>query len=344
MRKILKLLTLSRSIDSVQPQDAGAYKCIIVNKEGESELCSKVEILPSERKPAFVADLQDTQSVEGFPVKMQIKVVAHPEPTLKWFHNGQEIIPDNKHCALVQNPDHSCSLIIEKALPTDSGLYEVIATNPLGSSTSKAKLFVAPRIDETVPEESPQFVSALRNANADEGQELVFSAPFIGNPMPEIIWSKDGEPIIPEERILATCDGKHATLTINPAETRDSGIYSCLLANPLGEDTSKCEANVRKVYKKPIFTQKLYDQQQVYGNDAKLQVTVTGVPYPDVSWYFQGKPLEESDAYLIKRDGDHHILVVKNCEQNNQGIYKCIARNREGEDITEGNLELVNEV
>ncbi|XP_026836119.1 obscurin isoform X2 [Drosophila erecta] len=331
-------------IDAAQPLDAGVYKCLIANKGGELEGVSKVEIVPKESKPVFVAELQDASSIEGFPVKMDIKVVGNPKPKLQWFHNGHEIKPDPTHIAIVENPDNSTSLIIEKTVPGDSGLYEVIAQNPEGSTASKAKLYVAPKADETATEEAPQFVSALRDVNADEGQELVLSAPFISNPMPEVIWSKDGVTLTPNERLLMTCDGKHIGLTIKPAEAADSGNYTCLLANPLGEDSSACNANVRKVYKPPVFTQKISDQQQVFGNNAKIPVTVSGVPYPDLEWYFQDKPIPKSEKYSLKNDGDHHMLIVNNCEKGDQGVYKCIASNREGKDITQGRLDIVNEI
>ncbi|XP_034109415.1 obscurin isoform X3 [Drosophila albomicans] len=332
------------SIDTVDGNDAGLYKCKIVNKEGEEEGAAEVKVVAREAKPSFIAELQDASSVEGFPVKMDIKVVGYPKPKLQWFHNGHEISPDNKHFAVVENPDNTVSLIVDKTAPSDSGLYEVIAQNSEGSTASKAKLYVAPKTDETAAEELPQFVSGLRDVNADEGQELVLSAPFIANPMPEIVWSKDGVLLAPSERLLMTCDGKHVGLTIKPVEAADSGVYSCLLANPLGEDTSSCNANVRKVYKAPIFTQKITDQQQVFGNNAKIPVTVSGVPYPELTWFFENKPINVSDKYTFKNDGDHHELIVNDCQKSDQGEYKCIASNREGKDITQGRLELVNEI
>ncbi|XP_011291978.1 obscurin isoform X5 [Musca domestica] len=333
------------SIDATTPQDAGIYKCVISNKEGEIKGVAKVQVLPKETKPEFVAELTDARSIEGFPVKMDVKVVSYPAPEVKWFHNGTELSPqDKKHHAIIENPDHTYSLIIEKPSVADSGLYEVIATNVKGSAASKAKLFVAPVTDENAAEEAPSFVSTLRDVNADEGQELALSAPFLGNPMPETIWTKDGVQLQPSERILMTCDGKHVGLIIKPAETSDSGVYSCLLANPLGEDTSSCNANVRKVYKKPVFTQKITDQQQVYGGDAKISVSVSGVPYPELTWFFNDKPITDGDKYYMKHDGDHHTLTVRDCNDGDKGVYKCIATNREGKDITQGRLDIVNEI
>ncbi|XP_030557678.1 obscurin isoform X1 [Drosophila novamexicana] len=332
------------SIDSVDANDAGIYKCIIINKEGEEEGAAKVEIVAKESKPAFISELQDAASVEGFPVKMDVKVIGSPKPNLQWFHNGHEILPENGHISIMENPDSTFSLVLDKTVPSDSGLYEIIAKNSEGSTSSKAKLYISPKTDETSTEEAPQFVSGLRDVNADEGEELILSAPFIANPMPEVMWSKDGVLLSPSERLLMTCDGKHVGLNIKPVKASDSGNYSCLLANPLGEDSSLCNANVRKVYKPPIFTQKISDQQQVFGNNAKIPVTVSGVPYPELTWFFENKPIEISEKYAIKNDGDHHLLIVNNCQATDIGEYKCIASNKEGKDITQGRLEVVNEL
>ncbi|XP_020716206.1 obscurin isoform X3 [Ceratitis capitata] len=332
------------SIDEVQPEDAGIYKCLIVNKEGEVEGSSTVTVLPKEKEPEFITELHDTNCIEGFPAKLQIKVVGNPKPDVKWFHNGEEILPTKGQYSFIQNDDNTSGMLINEATLKDSGLYEVVATNPKGTTSSKARLQVALKTDESMPEEPPQFLSSIRDVNANEGEEVQITAAFSGNPIPEIIWTKDGSPLTNGDRVLIECDGKHVSLNINPAEASDSGTYSCLLANPLGEDSSSCEANVRKVFKKPLFTQKICDQQHLINTDAKIPVTVSGVPYPELSWYFQDKPVTDGDKYNIINDGDHHALVVKNCQMSDHGVYKCIAKNKEGTDVTQGRMDVVNEL
>lgn len=81
---------------------------------------------------------------------------------------------------------------LDEAHADDAGEYQVIATNEVGACSSKASLTVHAKNDDRYAEEAPRFVSGLRDANADEGQILELSAPFIANPVPEIIWSKDG--------------------------------------------------------------------------------------------------------------------------------------------------------
>lgn len=275
---------------------------------------------------------------------MEVKVIGYPQPKLKWLHNGEEIKPSGDHAKISYNPDGTASLIIDKASPLDCGEYQVIATNDTGAISSKAHLSVAPKVDDRVPEEAPRFSSALRDENTDEGQELKLTAPFIANPMPEIYWTKNGETITPSERIMMTCDGKKVGLIINPAEVGDSGEYSCLLANPVGEDTSTCKTNVRKVFQKPTFSLKLTDMQTINGLDCKLPVKVAGVPYPELTWYFNNKPIKNNEKYTIKHDGDNSILHIKNCKPEDMGAYKCVAKNREGEDTTQCRLEVVDKL
>lgn len=332
------------SIEAAKPEDAGTYSVAIVNRLGELAGTAMVQVEPKEKKPAFVADLQDAQVVEGFPIKMEIKLVGHPKPILKWLHNGVEIKPDGQHAKITENPDGTACLIIENSQPKDCGEYQVVAINSSGTIASKAKLTVAPKTNEGMPEEAPKFISGLRDGNADEGQELILSAPFISNPVPEIYWTKNDEPVIASDRIMMTCDGKKVGLVIAPAEVTDSGAYSCLLANPLGEDISRCTANVRKVFQKPHFTLKLTDQPAIKGLDTKLPVRVTGVPYPEVSWSVNNSPIKNNEKYAIKHDGDNSILIIKNCTPEDAGTYKCVARNKEGEEVTQGRIDIVDKM
>lgn len=40
------------------------------------------------------------------------------------------------------------------------------------------------------------------------------SAPFVGNPIPDVVWSKDDKIIEPSERIMITCDGRKVFIEV----------------------------------------------------------------------------------------------------------------------------------
>ncbi|XP_047105588.1 obscurin isoform X3 [Schistocerca piceifrons] len=330
-------------IDSVKPEDAGVYTVSVSNRLGDITGSAKVEVEPREKKPTFQVPLLPATVVEGFPARFEVKVVGHPPATLKWTHNGKEFVPDGQHAKIMQLPDGTSALIIDKAKPEDAGEYEVIATNEKGSVPSKAQLDVTARARDA-PEEKPAFLHGLRDVTVEEGDSLTLTAPFIGNPIPDVSWSKDGTSLSPSDRILLTCDGRKVGLEINPASLDDSGKYTCKLVNPLGEDETTGTATIRKIYKKPNFTQRFTDLQQRPTFDARFPARVTGIPKPDITWYFNDKPIQESDKYKIKRDGETCCLFVKDCQPTDSGRYKCKAINRDGEDSCEANLDVVEKI
>lgn len=72
------------SIDSCRPEDAGVYSLSVANKLGDISSKAQVEIQQKEKKPAFLAELQPSKVIEGFPIKMEVKVLGHPPPNIKW--------------------------------------------------------------------------------------------------------------------------------------------------------------------------------------------------------------------------------------------------------------------
>ncbi|PSN48207.1 hypothetical protein C0J52_03611 [Blattella germanica] len=320
-------------LDTVRPEDAGNYTVTIANRLGDIKGSAKVSVEAREKKPTFQASLQPLSVVEGFPAKLEVKVVGHPPPTLK-THNGKEIVPDGKSVKIVTLPDGTTTLVLEKARPEDAGDYEVTATNDKGSVSSKARLDVTGKGKGDAPEEKPVFVHGLRDTTTEEGDILILGAPFLGNPIPDVTWTKDGEPV---------------GLEIKPAKLSDAGNYTCRLKNILGEDESTAKAAVRKVFQAPNFTQRFTDLQQLPTFDAKFPARITGVPHPDISWYFNDKlinlgPGGEGEKYRLKRDGDAVCLYVKECKPEDTGRYKCKAINCDGEASCEANLDVVDKI
>lgn len=213
--------------------------------------------MPKSSKPVFIKDLIDTNVIEGFPLRLDVKYLGHPEPKLKWTIEGKEVefsgATKTAHYKITQKGDGNASLIIDKVSKDDAGRYELTATNDQGATVTIAKVTVSPIVNDQALEEPPMFAGTLHEITGDEGKELQFTLPFTGNPIPECLWSKNGKPIEPSDRIMFTCDGKRVGIIINPAEVSDTGIYQCLLANPLGETEAKTEVHVRKIFQKPNF-------------------------------------------------------------------------------------------
>ncbi|KAL4713897.1 hypothetical protein ACJJTC_015551 [Scirpophaga incertulas] len=331
-------------VDSCKPEDAGIYTLTATNRLGETASKATVSVGQKERRPAFVAELMPTSVVEGFPVKLEVKLLAHPSPTVKWLLDGKEIVPDGSRVRLTQLPDGTHALLISNATPKDAGVYSVVASNDKGEATCSAPLSVTGRTDDSSPEERPRLIHGLRDMTAEEGQPLSLSVPFVGNPVPDVTWMKDGVPLTPNERVLLTCDGKRVGLEISNVEMPDAGVYSVKLTSPLGEDSSEGHVQVRKVFTPPAFSQRFSDLQQLPTFDAKFPARVSGVPTPEISWYKDGALINPGEKFGMKRDGDACCLYVRDLAPGDAGTYKCVAKNREGEAACEAALEVVEKI
>nr|XP_029726473.1 obscurin isoform X3 [Aedes albopictus] len=329
-------------IDRATPEDAGIYTCEVVNEVGKATSASIAEVIPKSRKPQFVNELQDMSIVEGYPLKMNVKVVGYPAPAINWLHNGTQITGDR--FKITEEGEGCSTLTVEKSIGTDCGDYQVVASNENGDTSCTGKVTVLPVTDTSMGEEPPSFLGGIRDITADEGKELTFRARFIGNPAPEVIWTKDGEPLQPTGRVTVTCDGKTVGLTITPAEVSDSGEYACLMANPLGETETKASAIVRKMFQKPNFVYRFPDIQQLPGLEAKFPAKLVGTPRPTVQWYKNETPIYPSDRYKMKYEGEHCCLYIKECVESDTGLYSCTATNREGTSTVEAKLDVVSQL
>ncbi len=67
---------------------------------------------------------------------------------------------------------------------------------------------------------------------------------------------------------------------------------------------------------------------------------VTGTPPPEISWFHNHKCIDRSEDFVINYDRETGKidLVIVDCLPDDQGIFKCIARNPAGQAVTECNL------
>lgn len=196
-------------IDAVKPEHAGKYTVVATNKLGDITGEANVTTERRPTRPDFSERLFPQNVVEGFPVKMEVKVTGYPAPKVTWYRNDAEVIPDPQHIKITNLPDGTSILVIDACdKNVDALTYKAVASNEAGTAESSAPLTVAPASKENAPEERPMFLHPLKDVITDEDQELKIEVPFTGNPIPSVEWTKDGQAVAPSDRILLTCDGR----------------------------------------------------------------------------------------------------------------------------------------
>lgn len=92
----------------------------------------------------------------------------------------------------------------------------------------------------------------------------------------------------------------------------------------------------------PEITKPLENVTVVEGEPASLECQLKGEPQPDIEWFLDGKQIEESKRIRMNFDGKCCSLTFKPSELDDEGEYKCVARNELGSASSEAEL-LVNE-
>ena len=73
--------------------------------------------------PKFEKSLTDITGIEGYSVRLEIKVDGRPKPDIKWTKNGQTIRADDHHIKLYAGGDGTHALIFDSCSASDAGIY-----------------------------------------------------------------------------------------------------------------------------------------------------------------------------------------------------------------------------
>ncbi|XP_035206378.1 obscurin-like isoform X2 [Stegodyphus dumicola] len=328
--------TVSLEIKEVKPEDAGKYTLLVSNLGGETRSSANVDVIQA---PLFVKLLEPVTGVTDCPAKLECKVSGDPRPDIKWLKNGVEVPDDDMNVQKHHLPSGEVSLVFDKCKPENAGNYVCTARNKHGEKSCGAPLQVISKDVEGQSKSAPSFVTPLSDRTVQEGGNFKLEATVSGNPLPDIHWFLDDQPLSCSDTILPAFDGKKASLTVYRCNPRHEGTYKCRLNNPAGEAVSKAKVSV-EAYEAPKFIERLSDMQFVASQPMKLTCRVKGVPDPEVEWYFNRSKVETGIKYSILREGDKCILTLPHPRTKDSGIYECRARNIVGKDTSSANISI----
>ncbi|CAI2353812.1 unnamed protein product [Caenorhabditis sp. 36 PRJEB53466] len=187
--------------------------------------------------PHFTQTLVSTVVAQGESTTFEGIVTGWPAPTVEWTIDGT---PLDLKDVRVSNIGGRVSLNFLNCQLSHAGKYMCTAKNTSGVATSSAQLVVRPK---TV---APDFIQRLISEEVEEGSQLKWTVRVTGDPLPKVIWMRDGYeiPDCEEVRIVDHGDGYHS-LVIVRVEGADSGQFTCLAENIAGEARSTADLVVR---------------------------------------------------------------------------------------------------
>ncbi|XP_015279814.1 PREDICTED: obscurin, partial [Gekko japonicus] len=203
-------------------------RTVIIKNSWVKEICGIQHriSLPVWDPPEFEEELADCTAELGETVKLACRVTGTPKPGVTWYKDGKPVDVDPHHI-VIEDPDGSCTLILDNLAGVDSGQYMCYAASPAGNASTLGKIFVQ------VP---PRFVNKVKHAYYADGEDAQFTCTIEGAPFPQIRWYKDGNLLTDPNKHQSFSEQRSGVivLVIKNACKDDVGFYECELVNRLG--------------------------------------------------------------------------------------------------------------
>ncbi|XP_066572474.1 pro-neuregulin-2, membrane-bound isoform isoform X2 [Amia ocellicauda] len=87
----------------------------------------------------------------------------------------------------------------------------------------------------------------LRNQSVREGEKLTLKCEATGNPNPTYKWYRDGSELKKSKEIKIKSGKKNSRIQISKVKVEDSGNYTCVVENILGQETATSTINVQSI-------------------------------------------------------------------------------------------------
>ncbi|BFZ15552.1 hypothetical protein BsWGS_18591 [Bradybaena similaris] len=233
--------TATLTIKEVQERDAGEFKCVMTGKNGELETSCNLIIKSQEEMepPVFVKELHDMEVEEGDKLELDVEVKGSSPMKVCWYHNSVEITLDSPQY-LITAVGYVHTLTQLNATSASSGEYVCGAYNDIDSTET----FCFIEVREVEHPDPPDFVLHPSNLAAHEGESTTFTCQVKGQPMPTVLWKKEGAVIVNNHKFKITRIGDNHSLKICNLDHDDAGEYTCYLRNTEGETSHVCSLDV----------------------------------------------------------------------------------------------------
>ncbi|XP_034631159.1 contactin-4 isoform X5 [Trachemys scripta elegans] len=324
-RRFVSQETGNLYIAKVETSDVGNYTCVVTNTVTNNKvlgpptpLILRNDGVMGEYEPKIEVQVPETvPSAKGTTVKLECFALGNPVPTISWRRADGKQIPRK-----ARRQKSSGVLEIPNFQQEDAGLYECVAENVRGKNMARGQLtFYAP----------PNWIQKISDAHKAIEESIFWECKANGRPKPSYSWLKDGEPLIPRDRIQI----EHGALTITNVNLSDAGMYQCVAENRHGVIFTSAELTV--IALGPDFSKTLLKRLTLVkvGGEVIIECKPKASPRPTYTWKKGKEILRENERINIMDDGSLRIVNVTKADA---GSYSCVATNHFGTASSTGSL------
>ncbi|MBI5474684.1 MAG: immunoglobulin domain-containing protein, partial [Ignavibacteriae bacterium] len=285
-------------LQTVSREDSGAtFRCIVRNSVGaDTSDAGLLRVLT----PALILSQPADQSVhEGDTAAFHAEANGSEPVLYQWQKDGVTIAGATED-----------SLLVYGTLSADGSRYRCIASNAVGSDTSRSALLAVLPIP-------PRITLHPANQNVLEGGTARFSVSASGTPPLQYQWLKNDSVLI---------GSQDSFLVVTNAALSDSGsTYRCVVSNASSSDTSAAAIlSVRGI--PPTILVHPLDQTVIEDSAATFMVTATGSLPLAYQWQRNGVDIVGAIDSLLR------LNAVSNTDSGS--VFRCLVRNRFGADTS----------
>ncbi|XP_071289767.1 neural cell adhesion molecule 2 isoform X2 [Agelaius tricolor] len=246
--------------------------------------------------------------------------IGEPE-NIDWYNpQGEKIVSSQR--VVVQKEGVRSRLTIYNANIEDAGIYRCQATDAKGQTQ-----------EATVVLEIYQkltFRDIVSPQEFRQGEDAEVVCRVTSSPAPIVSWLYRNEEVttIADNRFAILANNNLQILKINKS---DEGVYRCEgRVEARGEIDFRDIIVIVNVPPTIILLQKSFNATADRGESITLFCRATGSPPPEITWYRNGKLIEENDKYVLR--GSNTQLTIRDIKNIDAGPYICNAKNKAGND------------
>lgn len=344
-------------INQIGPGDEGEYVCTAKNQYGEA-ICS-----------VYIQPEGLSQVQQGFK-----KEYAQTFESTEQRTSGTQGSSFQRTQQTSQKTMYSNGSTFEEDFKVDTFEYRLLREVSFRESITRRFVNETDVQMSTVVERSlgppapPQMAQKPRNSKLLEGSDAVFTAKISANPKPRLTWFRNGQRIVQNDKFESSYSNSQATLRVRKAQSDDSGHYTLLAENPQGCIVSSAylaiepvstqegllhESTMKSVTETteqtdagkalaPNFVRVCNDRDVTEGKMTRFDCRVTGRPYPEVTWFINGRQVSDDATHkILVNESGNHALMITNVSRIDSGIVTCVAKNKAGETSFQCNLNVI---
>ncbi|KAM3875993.1 hemicentin-1 [Diretmus argenteus] len=238
--------------------------------------------------------------------------------TLRFTRDGKRLGVDQ----LFRESD-SASWEIAQVTLKDEGHYECIAISSIGTGRARTFLDVS---------EPPPVVTVESNVTVSPGSRAVLTCHAVSTVSFNLTWQRGGQDARrdPQVRTLA-----NLSLEVDAVTPDHAGWYVCVAVNEGGVTVKQVYLTVQEV---PRVSVEPRNQTFMTGQEVRISCSASGYPPPRLVWTHNDMFIMGSNRHRMAPEG---MLLIRNMEQKDGGVYGCLASNQAGTDTQTSTLTYI---